>query len=73
MDNDNFCYRRDNCPQVNQGKQMVGKDNNAAGFNDQSNNVPQSASATTQTSTQAPTPTHQKPVNSVSTLSLHYA
>ena len=36
QDQDNFCYRGDNCEQANQGQQIVGKDNDAKGFNDQS-------------------------------------
>ena len=39
MDQDNFCYRSDNCNQANQGQQVVGKDNDAKGFNDQSDNI----------------------------------
>ena len=48
MDQDNECYRGDDCKQANQGQQVVGKDNDAKGFNDQSKNVQQ---ATTPTST----------------------
>src|SRR5678810_210207 len=40
LDQDNFCYRGDDCEQANQGQQIVGKDNDAKGFNDQSNNLP---------------------------------
>src|SRR5919107_4671382 len=39
MDQDNFCYRGDDCQQANQGQQIVGKDNDAKGFNDQSDNL----------------------------------
>ena len=40
QDQDNFCYRGDNdCEQANQGQQIVGKDNDAKGFNDQSDNL----------------------------------
>ena len=39
MDQDNFWYRGDDCQQANHGQQMAGKDNDAAGFNDQSLNV----------------------------------
>ena len=39
LDQDNFCYRGDDCEQANQGQQIVGKDNEAAGFNDQSKNL----------------------------------
>ena len=47
QDQDNFCYRGDDCEQANQGQQVVGKDNDAKGFNDQSdNNVLQSTSTT---------------------------
>ena len=42
MDQDNFCYRGDECQQANQYQQIVGKDSDASGFNDHSNNVPQS-------------------------------
>ena len=36
---DNFCYRGDDCQQANQGQQLAGKDNDATGFNDQSDNL----------------------------------
>ena len=49
MDQDNFCYRGDDCQQANQGQQIIGEDNDAKGFNDQSLNVPQSTSTTTPT------------------------
>ena len=39
QDQDNFCYRSDNCNQANQGQQVVGKDNDAKEFNDQSDNI----------------------------------
>jgi hypothetical protein len=39
MDQDNFCYRGDNCQQANQGQQIIGEDNDAKGFNDQSDNL----------------------------------
>jgi hypothetical protein len=39
QDQDNFCYRGDDCEQANQGQQIVGKDNEAKGFNDQSDNL----------------------------------
>ncbi len=39
MDQDNFCYRGDDCKQANQGQQIVGEDNEAKGFNDQSANI----------------------------------
>ena len=39
QDQDNFCYRGDDCNQANQGQQVVGKDNDAKGFNDQSDNI----------------------------------
>src|SRR5919107_549954 len=46
QDQDNFCYRGDDCEQANQGQQIVGKDNDAKGFNDQSNNLPLITSGT---------------------------
>jgi hypothetical protein len=46
QDQDNFCYRGDDCEQANQGQQIVGKDNAAKGFNDQSLNVQQAATTT---------------------------
>ena len=49
QDQDNFCYRGDDCEQANQGQQVVGKDNDAAGFNDQSDNLAASTSAGTGT------------------------
>ncbi len=45
LDQDNFCYRGDDCEQANQGQQIVGKDNDAKGFNDQSDNLAISTSA----------------------------
>ena len=45
QDQDNFCYRGDDCEQANQGQQIVGKDNDAKGFNDQSENLAVSAAA----------------------------
>ena len=39
MDQDNFCYRGDNCQQANQGQQLAGENNDAKGFNDQSDNL----------------------------------
>jgi hypothetical protein len=44
QDQDNFCYRGDDCEQANQGQQIVGKDNDAKGFNDQSDNLAASTS-----------------------------
>ena len=38
LDQDNVCYRGDDCQQANEGQQIVGKDNDAKGFNDQSDN-----------------------------------
>jgi hypothetical protein len=51
LDQENFCYRGDDCEQANQGQQIVGKDNEAKGFNDQSKNIQQSL---TPTATPAP-------------------
>ena len=45
QDQDNFCYRSDNCRQANEGQQIVGKDNEGKGFNDQSDNLAISTSA----------------------------
>ena len=39
QDQDNFCYRGEDCQQANDGQQIVGKDNEASGFNDQSENL----------------------------------
>ena len=39
MDQDNFCYRGEECQQANQGQQIIGEDNDAKGFNDQSDNL----------------------------------
>ena len=46
QDQDNFCYRGDDCQQANEGQQIVGKDNEAKGFNDQSGNFPPITSGT---------------------------
>jgi hypothetical protein len=45
MDQDNFCYRGAECQQANQGQQIAGEDNEAKGFNDQSDNLKASAAA----------------------------
>jgi cytoskeletal protein RodZ len=60
QDQDNFCYRGDDCEQANEGQQIVGKDNEAKGFNDQSLNVQQAATATP---TATPTATSNQPPN----------
>jgi hypothetical protein len=40
QDQDNLCYRgNETCTQANEGQQLVGKDNDAKGFNDQSENL----------------------------------
>ena len=39
LDQDNFCYRSDNCNQANQAQQIVGDGNEVTGFNDQSDNL----------------------------------
>jgi hypothetical protein len=39
QDQDNFCYRGDDCEQANQGQQIIGENNDAKGFNDQSDNL----------------------------------
>jgi hypothetical protein len=49
MDQDNFCYRGDECQQANQGQQIVGEDNEAKGFNDQSENLSASVNSTNST------------------------
>ena len=41
LDQDNFCYRGDDCKQANQGQQVVDRDNEAAGFNEQSKSLQQ--------------------------------
>ena len=43
LSQDNTCYRGDSCQQGNEAEQIVGKDNKAAGFNDQSDNSTNSA------------------------------
>ena len=55
QDQDNFCYRGDDCEQANQGQQIVGKDNEANGFNDQSDNL---AAPLTSTTTNPSTPSN---------------
>ena len=51
-----ICYRDDNCQQANQGQQIVGKDNDATGFNDQSKNIEQQLDATTPPAPTTPSP-----------------
>jgi Prealbumin-like fold domain len=57
MDQDNFCYRDDDCQQASEGQQIVGRDNEANGFNDQSRNLQQQSVTPTATPTQPTTPT----------------
>ena len=47
QDQDNVCYRgNDTCTQANEAQELIGKDNDAFGFNDQSDNLqPFSASS----------------------------
>src|SRR5215216_6981076 len=59
QDQDNFCYRRDDCEQANQGQQIVGKDNEAKGFNDQSDNLALSTLGAGNGNGTTPTPTPQ--------------
>jgi hypothetical protein len=49
MGQDNTCYRGDDCEQANQGQQIVGEDNDAKGFNDQSDNLSAAVSPTNST------------------------
>ena len=72
QDQDNFCYRGDDCQQANQGQQIVGKDNDATGFNDQSRNLqstPAAAGAAGGTGNNGngttPTPQQQEPLTYV--------
>src|SRR5919107_3987076 len=46
MDQDNFCYRGAECQQANQGQQIIGENNDAKGFNDQSLNIDDSTDFT---------------------------
>lgn len=39
MNQDNLCNRDDECKQSNEGQEIDGNDNSAAGSNDQSNNI----------------------------------
>jgi hypothetical protein len=50
MDQDNFCYRGAECQQANQGQQLAGENNDAKGFNDQSDNLSALFNATNSTS-----------------------
>ena len=45
LSQENACYRDDDCQQANEGQQIVGKDNEANGFNDQSANLPPTLSS----------------------------
>jgi hypothetical protein len=49
MDQDNTCYRGDECQQANQGQQIIGEDNDAKGFNDQSDSISAAVSPTNST------------------------
>ena len=49
MDQDNTCYRGDECQQANQGQQIIGEDNDAKGFNDQSDSLAAAVSPTNST------------------------
>jgi hypothetical protein len=44
QDQENFAYRSNGADQANQGQQIAGNDNEAKGFNDQSDNIAASAS-----------------------------
>jgi hypothetical protein len=61
QDQDNFCYRGNDCQQANEDQQIVGKDNEAKGFNDQSRNIQQQAVTPTQPPTPPPTPPPTQP------------
>src|SRR5215212_768160 len=53
-DQDNVCYRGNaTCKQANEDQKLIGKDNDAIGFTDQSNNFPLFTPSTT---TPIPTP-----------------
>jgi hypothetical protein len=58
---DNVCYRgNETCTQTNEGQELIGKDNDADGFTDQSNNFPLFTPSTTSPSplpSPSPTPT----------------
>jgi hypothetical protein len=57
LDQDNFCYRgNETCTQANEGQQIVGKDNDAVGFNDQSDNLALFSSSAGTGTTTPPTP-----------------
>jgi hypothetical protein len=56
-DQDNVCYRgNETCTQANQGQGLIGKDNDAVGFNDQSDNLALSSSSNGAGTTPTPTP-----------------
>ena len=59
------CQRSDDCQQANQAEQVKGNGNDLVGFNDNSNNLPQSVSPSTLFSSPSPvTPaTHNPPDN----------
>jgi hypothetical protein len=74
MDQDNLCYGVEQCQQANKEQQLVGKDNEAKGFNDQSLDIQVTATTTTiqpptqpqtpaQQQTQSPTPTTTATLN----------
>ncbi len=57
QDQDNVCYRgNETCTQANEGQELIGKDNDAVGFTDQSNNFPLFTPSTTSPSTTSPSP-----------------
>ena len=56
QDQDNFCHNADDCEQANQGQQITGKDNDAKGFNDQSDSLSPSALGTGTGQGTTPTP-----------------
>jgi hypothetical protein len=51
QDQDNTCYRGDECQQANQGQQVIGEDNDAKGFNDQSDSLSTAVSGNSTNST----------------------
>jgi hypothetical protein len=65
LSQDNSCYGNENCKQASECHQIVGKDNEAACFNDQSKTIPKSI---TPTPPQSPTPTPKTCVDCFTTV-----
>ena len=59
MGQDSLFLRQDDCKQANEGQQIGGNENSAAGLNDQSNGAQQKQNPTNTPSSSSPIPTNR--------------